>query len=246
MMKYKAGILFLILISLTLIQDFLWSFPYLLFFLLLSLSIFTLLKFKSNTNLFLFFLMGVNGPLIEILLIRLNILEYYIFGENGLISLFGLLPIWIPFSWAISAVLIREISILGSNYILKYDKGEKPNKKNIYLKIFSVLFLSFFIIACLSFSENTTSAILIIFVGIAFFEYLRKNLHDKVYFIIGILVGLIAEGSLLQTGIYHYSGFSFLNIPLWMILMYGIIGILIYRISLILKYFFKNKLNISN
>jgi len=240
-LRSKIGELSLFLILFVVIQTFLWKLPFIAFSLILFLSIFLLWRCKSITNSIIFIIIGIIGPLSELFQIKLGILEYNIFGEGGFPSLLGHLPIWIPFSWGIAAVIILELSPEIIKLLLKYDKGEVPNKKNIIFKILSIILLTLFILISLAFSQNTSSAILIILIGFMFFEYLRRNIDDRVFFIVGLLVGLLAEGILLQTKIYWYSGFSLFNIPIWMILIWGIIAIIIYRVSMILDYFFKRK-----
>ena len=55
--------------------------------------------------------------------------------------------------------------------------------------------------------------------------------HDLIFFVIGAIIGPIGEIICIHYGVWHYSNPSFLGIPFWLPLAWGLAVMLIKRVS---------------
>mgnify|MGYP001572678330 CR=1 FL=1 len=60
---------------------------------------------------------------------------------------------------------------------------------------------------------------------------LRRSSRDLLVFLIAVLAGSLGEIVCIALGIWNYTNASFLGIPLWLPLLWGIAGIMLLRIS---------------
>jgi hypothetical protein len=80
----------------------LWQFPNILALCYLCVSVFVLWRWYSKSNLILYFVAFVLGPMGEIFAVH--------GGAWGYSKSLFLIPIWLPFVWGITVVIIKKVS----------------------------------------------------------------------------------------------------------------------------------------
>ncbi len=211
------------------VENYLWHQPIISMLLLIAISIIALLTFRTKFHLIIFILMAILGPLSEIILIKIGVMNYSHLYESNLISIFGLLPLWLPFAWGIVGVSLYEVSRQQISF-LDYLKEKNMNKLRKISSLVFILVLIPIMLFAVIYSKNPLVAVIAIIVVFLLLLYFQRNLNNAVYFINGALFGLLAEGTTLQQGIYSYAGENIFNVPLWLGLTWGLTGIIIYRL----------------
>ncbi len=97
--------------------------------------------------------------------------------------------------------------------------------------IFEFILYVFGIIAIIKFYQFNTLLTSLILIAWLFGIFLWHKKHDILFFIIGAIVGPIAEIICIQFGVWQYSNPSFLGIPIWLPFAWGLAVMLIKRIA---------------
>ena len=114
----------------------------------------------------------------------------------------------------------------------KIEKGFKKEIKNI---IFNIIFCSSVLGSVVLFYKNIllTTIILAILSIIALIKW--KSYRTLLIFIIGGIWGPLSEIIAIKMGVWAYSESSILNIPLWLILVWGDAAAFLYQTARELK-----------
>lgn len=105
---------------------------------------------------------------------------------------------------------------------------QKKLEKQLMFDIFLFVIGVFLIVV---FYENTVLLAVLLFVAWSFALKFWHKKHDAYFFIVGAIIGTIGEIVAVSFGVWQYANPSFLGIPLWLPLAWGLGVVLIKRIA---------------
>lgn len=97
--------------------------------------------------------------------------------------------------------------------------------------ILEFLLYSIGIIAIINFYKDNLFLTFLVILAWLIGLILWHKPHDLIFFIVGAIIGPIVEIICVHYGVWQYSNPSFLGIPIWLPLTWGLAVILIKRIS---------------
>ena len=115
-------------------------------------------------------------------------------------------------------------SLVARNLLSKFDHEIRGL---IFNGIFAVLTLT--IVVNFYRNINLTTLLLSVLAIIALLKWRNKN--TLIIFIVGGILGTIAEIIGVSFGVWNYSVANFLNVPSWLLVLWGNVAIFIYRLS---------------
>jgi len=103
-------------------------------------------------------------------------------------------------------------------------KLEKELLFDVILFGVSTLFIVLF------YQNNVLLSVLLLVAWLFALKFWHKN-HDAYFFVVGAIVGPIGEIVAVSFGVWQYANPSFLGIPIWLPLVWGLAVVLIKRIA---------------
>ncbi|MEK6878517.1 MAG: hypothetical protein AABY22_02865 [Nanoarchaeota archaeon] len=116
-------------------------------------------------------------------------------------------------------------------------KNKNFLKELILLFIFAILIS---VVIVFFYSRIWLAAGLLLILSILKLVYLKDKVAVTI-FIIGGIYGTLAEMVAIYFGAWSYSYINFYNIPFWLFFAWGAMSIFFYRLSSLIKLYFKRK-----
>ena len=97
--------------------------------------------------------------------------------------------------------------------------------------IFDIVLFGVGILFIVLFYQNNILLTVLLFVAWLFALKFWHKKHDAYFFIVGAIVGPIGEIVAISFGVWQYTNPSFLGIPIWLPLVWGLAVVLIKRVA---------------
>ncbi|MBR9698952.1 DUF2878 family protein [Candidatus Woesearchaeota archaeon] len=101
-------------------------------------------------------------------------------------------------------------------------------KKELFYELFIFVLCIFFIV--LLWRQNIYLTLILIALYIAANRFWHKE-HEYIFYIIGAILGPVAEIISISFGVWSYANPTFLGIPLWLPFIWGLAAVMITRIA---------------
>ncbi|MDP7505887.1 MAG: hypothetical protein QF362_00385 [Candidatus Woesearchaeota archaeon] len=93
-----------------------------------------------------------------------------------------------------------------------------------------ILFFAGVVIITIFFNNNILLTFLFIVIGVIRKIFWHKK-HDVYYFVCGAIIGSLAEIICVYFGVWQYANPSFLGVPMWSPLAWGLVTMLVIQIA---------------
>ena len=154
--------------------------------------------------------------------------------------LFWGIPLWSPVVWGLAFLIINRLR----NTIFKLEsiRTERypPPIKSKGWAIAYLMFMYILLILFLSFLWRDNVAVFIIISVLLFINILIFHSKEDIYYILILsVVASISEMVITASGAWYFNNPTFLNIPFWLAIGYGYLGLIVRRTAVTVNNYFR-------
>ncbi|MBI5046950.1 hypothetical protein HZC07_04445 [Candidatus Micrarchaeota archaeon] len=212
----------------------LWQQPVLLTVLLGILIAFVLLLWKNEQDLWLFLFAMIAGPLFDFVATATNTWQY------GKADFFGV-PLWLPFLYGLAGVYIVKVA-----QEIRRQLGEKTKKEPFWkYMIGNIVAVVVLVISGIIWNNPLLLTGVLLVFSIGLYLLWQEETIILVY-IFAMIVGPIFDMIATKTGAWYYPMPDFLDIPIWLPLLYGLAAIYVTKGSEFIENYFMKKISLKN